>query len=278
MNILSAKILGLNFNFSIERMMEIDQVSKNNEFLVGFHDWEKAKSYSAGYDHEEILIKAVNAARMVRDGLASYERDTVLFYDKKINHILMAWFQYVGLKNDCRLSVLDYGGSFGSGYYQHKALLGSMKSFHWGVVEQPQFVSIGRKEFSNSELTFHDSIKECAEAIRPNVLLISSVLQYLENPWNTLTELLNTSVNFVLIDRTMAHRKGNDFIAVQEVPESIYSASYPVWMLNAKRLEDIFLECGYEIVDCFDPFPGTQFGPNEITSPYIGWFLKRLTI
>lgn len=245
-----------------------------NRFEAGFGNWQEASECATGYDAEPILAKAVEAARLVRDGHAAYERDTVTFSRREIVYPLFAWLMYAAAKGEA-LRVMDFGGALGSLYYQHRFLLDALPGFAWGVVEQAHFVEAGQAEFETDALRFYRDIDECVTAIQPNFLLLASVLQYLDDPYAMLGRMLAMQMPHVLIDRTMAQRNGPDQLAVQHVQPSIYSASYPLWMLDAVRMESMFADYGYDVLDNFDPHPGSHFGPVGQEAPYQSWFLVR---
>jgi putative methyltransferase (TIGR04325 family) len=249
--------------------------STHNTYHGDFTSWQDAIKHAKGYDSPLILKRAVEATRAVVSGDAACERDTVLFDRPQIAHPLLAWLLYAASVNQGYLSVMDVGGALGSSYRQNRPFLSHLQKLRWGVVEQENFVKVGQAEFQTDELQFFPETKDCFQVMEPNFLLLSSVLQYLEHPYQLLAALLQSDIPFVLIDRTMAHRFGRDRLAVQKVPPTIYDASYPVWLLNSDRLEEVFKEAGYETVDHFDPHPGSTFGPPDFSSPYAGWFLRK---
>jgi len=77
--------------------------------------------------------------------------------------------------------------------------------------------------------------------------LLSSVLQYLEDPYSVLDELVHSGADIILIDRTSFHDGDNDFIAVQKVREAIYPASYPVWIFSKNNFMKYIIE-SFELV------------------------------
>lgn len=247
----------------------------NNYFDGDYTLWRDALAAAGGYDRPAILQKAVAATRLVHEGTAAYERDTVVYDRAAYSHPLLAWLLYAASRENGHLRVLDFGGALGSSYHQHRAVLGHLPELRWGVVEQAHYVEAGRREFTTATLDYYLSITDCAAAIAPNFGLSSATLQYLENPYERLDELLSLGLPYVLIDRTLAHRNGGDRLAVQHVPAWIYDASYPVWLLDADRLEAAFARHGYEIIDTFDPYPGSSVDIDGFSSPYAGWFLQK---
>lgn len=252
-------------------------LGSSNYFSKEYASWTEAKKVATGYDFSPIFEKGLAATRLVRDGLAVYERDTVIFDRREIFYPLLSWLLYAASNQNGELRVLDFGGALGTSYFQNKLFLSGLRHVLWGVVEQDQYIKIGQAEFESSELKFFDSSQGCVEAIDPNFLLLSGVLQYIEEPYKELDKLLGLGIPYVIIDRTMAHRFGGDRVVIQTVPPSIYNASYPVWLLSANNIEQCINRNGYEIIDVYDPHPGSFFGPSELESPYIGWCLKKLT-
>jgi putative methyltransferase (TIGR04325 family) len=133
------------------------------------------------------------------------------------------------------LSVLDFGGSLGSTYFQNKEFLDGFKKCNWSIVEQENFYKIGKKHLENHQLNFSETIEECLVNSSPNLFLVSSSLQYLSNPIELLTKMNNSSVDYIVFDRIPFSEKDN-FITIQTVPPSIYDASYPCWIFEFEWL------------------------------------------
>ena len=248
-----------------------------NIYYTGeYPSWSSAMQDALGYDSPLILEKAISATKKVVSGAAKFERDTVVYDHREVTHRLFCWLIYASSRLDNSLRVMDFGGALGSAYIQHREFLQHLKELRWGVVEQENFVSAGITEFQTEELRYFYTPEECAEAINPNFLLLSGVLQCIENPFTVLNALLARGIPYILIDRTMTRRSvGPDVVAVQHVPAWIYDASYPVWFLDAAALEQCFEKYGYDIVDTFDPHPGSSFGVAGIDAGYSGWFLQK---
>ncbi|MFF0920243.1 TIGR04325 family methyltransferase [Rhizobium leguminosarum] len=267
---------------------------RHNVFFDGpYSDWRSAKAASDGYDAPAILAKVVEATRAVVQGRASYERDTVVFRERRYSHPLLAWLLYVASRSNLSLKVVDFGGALGSSYFQHRSGLAHLAELKWCVVEQPHFVSAGRTEFEDERLSFSDSLGEAIDRVKPNVVLLSGVLQYLEYPLEYLEGLLSMGVKFILIDRTAAQFDVAAVPFVQHVPAWIYRASYPVWFLNADEMQDSFAKHGYEVLDRFQPTGtfgfvtppllqelkrwgiGVKPAPQQHEWSYAGWFLEK---
>ncbi len=56
-------------------------------------------------------------------------------------------FKKVVIENNNNLSVLDFGGSLRSTYYQNKTFLENLNSIEWSIVEQTHFLYLVEKIF-----------------------------------------------------------------------------------------------------------------------------------
>lgn len=225
-----------------------------------YRTWADARAASGGYDDSAILEKAIEAARAVRDGHAAWERDTVLFSEPEVHWPLLASLLRAAAA-DGRLDLVDFGGAFGSIWWQHRRWLEGIET-RWHVVEQTPFVAAGRREFEVGPLCFHENLDACCVSGRPSTILLSSVLPYLESPHAFLTDVASRGFRHIIIDRTGFVQRGSDRLTIQRVPSSIYEASYPSWLFNRAGLLRPF-ELAYRIVDewaTFDePPPGAEF-------------------
>ena len=121
----------------------------------------------------------------------------------------------------------------------------------WSIVEQEHFVNIGKEFFEDSILKFYPTITDCIKEQSPNVIVLSSVLQYLENPYHFIDSLINeTQANFILIDRTPFSPK--ERIVIQTVPSSIYKASYPCHIFNLSKFKYYFSSNNYNLIEEFE--------------------------
>jgi putative methyltransferase (TIGR04325 family) len=200
-----------------------------------YASWAAARADSAGYDDDGILEKTLAAARAVRDGRAAWERDSVLFSEPAANAPVLAALRRAAA--DGRgLNLVDFGGALGSLWWQHRAWLADLGHVRWSVVEQPHWVEAGRREFTTDSLRFYATLDECCATERPTVVLLSSVLPYLERPHELLADIRRRDFRHVIVDRTAFTPRGRDRLTVQRVPASIYAASYPCWFFDRAEL------------------------------------------
>lgn len=201
-------------------------------FEGDFATWEEAKARCKGYDAEDILAKVLDATLKVKRGEAAFERDSVLF-----DHIEYAWpvlsgLMWVAARNGGRLNVLDFGGALGSSYFQSRKFLQTLPEVGWNVVEQAHYVEAGQVSIQDEQLRFYKTIEECLGNNQPNVVLLSSVLQYLKAPIDSIKMLSSVGADCLIIDRTPFSTHCKDKLMIQRVPSSIYAASYPIWVFS----------------------------------------------
>jgi putative methyltransferase (TIGR04325 family) len=225
----------------------IKLMNAGNRFYGDYATWEEAEEKSSGYSAELILEKVLAAAIKVKNGDAVYERDSVIF-----NHIEYSWpvtaaLMWAAARKDGRLNVLDFGGSLGSSYFQNRLFLQSLPQVNWSVVEQSHYIEAGQKHIQYENLKFYKTIDECTDKHQPNVILLSSVLQYLPDPIDIVTKLTATKATLLIIDRTPFSSLDVDKILIQKVPSSIYSASYPMRVFSREKfLEKV--KCDWELI------------------------------
>ena len=202
-------------------------------FSGPYRTWSDARAASTGYDEPAILARMTAATRTVAAGRAAYERDTVLFPEPAADPLLLAELTALASLRPAGLRVLDFGGALGSTWFQHHPFLASLPPVAWHIVEQPEIAARGRAEFSGPHLTFHDSLDSALAAGPPDLVLVSSVLQYLPDPWPLLARLATLPARAWLITRTpFSDTLRSDTIVVQHVPTAIYAASYPAWIFS----------------------------------------------
>ncbi|MBD3795744.1 MAG: methyltransferase, TIGR04325 family [Epsilonproteobacteria bacterium] len=239
---------------------------------VNYKSWKEAQNASTGYDSDEIIQKVRTSLLRVKNGEAVYERDSVIFDEVQYSWPLLAGLMFASAKSGGVLKVLDFGGSLGSTYFQNKKFLDMLDSVSWSIVEQKHFVDVGKADFEDERLKFYYDVKSCFEGQKPNVLLLSSVLQYIEKPYELLDEFLKYDFEFVIFDRTPFSTANKDIVKLQTVPPSIYTASYPCWFFDLNTFLEYFTN-KYKLVEIFDAldgksdeyeFKGFVFGKKDV--------------
>jgi putative methyltransferase (TIGR04325 family) len=217
-----------------------------------YRSWDEAMSASTGYDSGIILEKTRLAMLKVQNGQAAYERDSVLFDQIQYAWPLLAGLMWVAARSGGRLNVLDFGGSLGSTYFQNRAFVSTLPHVRWNIIEQSRHVETGKAYFEDDHLRFYADIAGCLAGNQPNVVLLSSVLQYLEDPYAVLEQILAIPCECIIIDRTPFWTGPTDRLCVQHVPPDIYPATYPCYILSMPRLHAYLEEKSLRIMAEFD--------------------------
>lgn len=239
-------------------------------FSGDYATWDDARAAACGYEDPAILDKVLAASRAVRDGRAAFERDSVTFADAAIHGPLLAGLLRAAIRNEGRLHVVDFGGGFGSAWWQHRTWLSQGVDVTWEVIEQPHFVAAGRNEFEVGPLRFRQSLDECVANPARALILLSSVLPYLENPHALVAEIVQRGFGHVLIDRTGFTGQRDDRLTVQRVPKAIYEATYPCWFFERERLLRPF-QADYGVVGEW-----ASFDSVDIDAAFRGLLLERV--
>jgi putative methyltransferase (TIGR04325 family) len=238
-----------------------------------FATWDEAAKHAKGYDDAHILEKVLAATLKVKCGEAVFERDSVLFGDIQYAWPTTAGLFWAAAREDGRLNVLDFGGSLGSSFFQNRKFLDGLSNVRWSIVEQAHFVQAGRQHIHDERLAFYPTIAECVAQERPNVVLLSSVLHYLKEPYLVMHELACCGADLVVIDLTIVNKDFADRIFLQHSPKSIYQASYPVYTLSENRLIKRMNILNYRLIESFSSINFSAL--DTIKSHFNGYIFIR---
>ena len=219
-----------------------------------YESWKLAKCLSSGYDFDNIFKKSCEASEEVINGTAKYERDTKLFYKNEYNWPLLSNLMWLACLNKGSLNLIDFGGSLGSTYFQHISFFSNIK-LNWNIIEQDSYVEYGKNNLQDHTLKFYNNLNQCYREKKSNIILLSSVLPYIEKPFDLLEDINKLDIEYILIDRTYFYEDQDDRLTIQKVSPTIYDASYPCWIFS----QDKFLrslENKFKIVNDFEAIGG----------------------
>lgn len=204
-----------------------------------YASWQDAMKDSSGYSDEKIAQKVLEAVRKVTEGKASYERDSVTFDKMDYPWPVLSGILWTAARRGGKVNVMDFGGSLGSTYYNLRNFLVDLE-VQWHVVEQERFVALGKAHFQDSHLKFFTSTAESISGGQPDVILLSSVLPYLQEPYDILRELIRLSAPCMIFDKMPFLLEGTrDRLTIQRVNPAIYPASYPAWFFQEEAFLDL---------------------------------------
>lgn len=241
-----------------------NQISLSNDF--GWFDtdlsWNEVVNKFGSYSTQNILEACKSSLLKVKNFEYPYERDSVLFNKIEYSWALVSFLFMVASENDSKLRVIDFGGSLGSSYFQNREIFKFFKEVSWSVVEQEKFAECGSKLFSDDNLFFYRSITHALDNNPSKALIMSSVIQYVEDFESLINQIINFNFEWIFIDRTGFSQQDNlKRLTIQKVPKQIYEAVYPCWFFNYKKFVKLF-ENKYSIFGEFESFCDKNISVN----------------
>lgn len=229
---------------------------KNGYFSGPYPSWAQAVESAYGYDDPSILAKIKEASLQVKNNPRLFARDGMVFSTPQYSHPLLSALLKVAIEKKGPLNVVDFGGGLGSSYYALRNYCPAVE-LKWFVVEQPNFVEYGNQFLRDDALSFYSDLSSLSEKI--DIIVLSGTLQYIDQPYHLLKQILALKAPYFLLDRTWFNEKADqDQIVVEHVPEHIYKSSYPCWLLSYKKLKE-FLDSAYQVIFEFDALEGKFF-------------------
>ncbi|MBI1770260.1 MAG: methyltransferase, TIGR04325 family [Bacteroidetes bacterium] len=217
-----------------------------------YTSWQEAQNDSTGYDSLTIVEKVKEALLKVKNGEAVYERDSVLFDKIEYSWPVLATLMWIANQDNGKLNVLDFGGSLGSTYFQNQKFLSDLMDVKWNIVEQDKFVEYGKKYFEDDKLKFYENIDLCLNENRINVILLSCVLPYVENPYELLEMILQYKFEFILFDRMPFFEDNTPSrITIHKVDPTVYPATIPTHIFNESSFTK-FMKREYDLISDFE--------------------------
>ncbi|WP_165493133.1 methyltransferase, TIGR04325 family [Hylemonella gracilis] len=246
-------MIALRSRFKLTREREATPV---NGYVGRFEDWQTAKSQTLGYQDPAIARKVAGAVQKILSGSAPYERDSVIFENREFSFPLATALLWVATKAQGQLRVLDFGGGLGTSFFQNKPFMSWLSHIEWSIVEQPSFVEQARVLFANHSLKFYSSLTAGLQNAKPQFVLLSSSLQYVEKPYEVLTEVTEAKVDVIMLDRTLFSSESSDYVTRQYVPQSIFPATIPTWILSKEKFLE-YMQQKYRLLSEFPAFKST---------------------
>jgi putative methyltransferase (TIGR04325 family) len=220
-------------------------ISKENKFSGKFKNFNDAFKFSKfGYKDENIFNKVKNSSLIVKKNIFPYQKDSIFFEKIPFNNNLFRVFSM--LKKKCQtINVIDYGGSFGNIYKQVNFFFGKI-DLNWNIVEQKHYVKFAKKNFQNANLKFFYDLNKIRQ--KNHLILFSSSLQYLKAPYKTLSVLTGKTSDYICID-IVPLSDSSEYVSIEKPPGYIYDCSYPIWILNKKKLISFLKKKNYTLVN-----------------------------
>lgn len=164
-----------------------------------------------------------------------------------------------------RARVLDFGGNLGLVYFDVGRLADNCIDW-WNVVDLPDIVALGNPKFADGTLRFFPTIEESLAVGTPNIVLCFHVLQYLESPFEYVSQLVSLAPDiFVLHEFPVADRER---FMVQHLMPELGGGSRPVRIFCQDEVAAAFID--YELIEeiGLPPWDRTLVGARHVARIY----------
>jgi putative methyltransferase (TIGR04325 family) len=129
-------------------------------------------------------------------------------------------------------------------YFEISRLVGESVDW-WNIVELPDVAAHGNQRFADEKLRFFDSIDAATARGKPNIVILFHVLQYLEAPFEYLSQLIALEPQIVVLHEfPLAERER---FMVQDLLPELGGGSRPIRIFAQKDMDVAFVN--YELVD-----------------------------
>ena len=164
------------------------------------------------YDNDELSKVVSVKTKIYIDKL--YKQEIPIGYEEQK---LLSLFC---LNENRSFKVLDVGG--GSGIHYHIVKSHYNLELNWTILETSEMVK-SNKNNNFQELNFTDNINSIKD-VKFDLIYLSSVIQYLPEPYNFLEKIFSLKSNKIIITRTPFKNQGEEYFTVQK---SLYSENGP---------------------------------------------------
>jgi len=256
------------FNFILKLLQ------RRNVFRGEFSNWENAKYFSKGYQNKKLLQKIISSNRICLNNPNLFERDSIIFNNPQYAFALNACLLFIISKNKTnKINILDFGGALGTSFRQFQKFTNNTIDLTWTIIEQEELYKIGIQEFSTEKLIFSTYYLLDNLNINYHALIFSSVLEFLNNPYEILLSDKFLNINFLLLDRTPVWL-GEDDIITNLIASKQITGSYPCTIFSYNKLTS-FLKSNNWILFTEWNAIGEEIHINNKNGKYIGQLWKK---
>ena len=172
-----------------------------------------------------------------------------------------------------KLKIIEYGGGVGQRYYEFSKLIGKNKKIDWTIIEQNKYCKYSAKK--NNKIKFIKSFKELSKHNNHNnILIYSTSLQYLENPYEEIKKILkDESIKYLFIENLPISNDNDKSLLQRHYSDK--KNYYSFQMFNNKKIMDL-LNKKFELKKKFFKQNVKRKNLNINFNFYDLFFLKKL--
>ena len=203
-------------------------------FVVGFtkvDSWKKAERKSVGYESINVLTPLMQGAMQARIDIATSNSVSTRY--QQVATAMFFCISESRLQEGKPWRVLDFGGGSGDYFFQFQKFAPNIE-LDWTVVETPALTEAMQCEFRDDteKIRWVDSLEMTKD--KYDLVLCSSVLQYLEKPFEVLEDLVEKS-EFLIINRIPLTDSSDHFVALQRILTRKRRGSYPAHFFSEEK-------------------------------------------
>lgn len=170
-----------------------------------------------GKAYEDVELCSMIAAKTSRYSKVLLQKPFQLIPSQTF--FVASFYQFLSLTGKKSVTIADLGGACGTHYFELKRFLKPEIELKWLVIETPEMVRAAqRMNLENKDLKFVTSLEQITDT--PDILHSSSTLQYVPDPYGTLTSLAKSGIPWLFFNRMMFTEGNDDLITVQSSPMS----------------------------------------------------------
>jgi len=192
-----------------------------------------------GHSEKDMIngtINLINSA--IFDG-----RNNTQFSSDILNHVFLAFLVSTQIMNKKDIIIVDFGGGLGIGYVSIKKMLHLDFLLNYNVIEDNRITEIGKNLWKNdNNINFYSEIPKLNN--NPDIVYISSALQYIENYKNIISKLCEYNSNFILFSKFSAVKCKTYITSQRNIPGTVI----PYIFINETELIEILNSFNYNLV------------------------------
>ena len=202
--------------------------------IIGFRvakNWDDATSHSSGYQSPK-TINALVGSDPVDEPKQVFES----YVGSRFQQVASAFLEGIAsVQHQSIIRVLDIGGGLGEYFFLFEKMVPSLK-LQWTIIETPAVCELARSATPpRQNLSWIDSLDHADGHF--DITLMSSVIQYVEQPYELLNKGIEKS-DFLILNRCPLAHSQSGFVCIQRPGFFESKGSYPVHMLSETQLID----------------------------------------
>ena len=185
------------------------------------------------------------------------------------------------------ISVLEVGGACGASYFETQVMLPG-RIHHWSIVETPAMAAAGQTLNNDPNVSFHSDLASAAQQLESRDLAIAQgVLQYANDPLQTLKDLFALEISYVYVTRTAVTNLEAPIYTKQETELAAHgpgvlpnapngSSSQPLTLVSYNALASA-IPSNYELIFKFDESEDRtmSIGGRSVSVRDLGFLARR---